>query len=341
MGFPRPEKSAILTDHGSAHPRIRTENETMRVVFIGTGEIGIPSLEHLAASRKHELAGVVTQPDRPAGRGLKPQPSPVKRAALGHHLQIFQPEDINRPAAIAQLRYLRADVFVVVAFGQILSREILGIPARACLNIHASLLPRHRGAAPIQAAIRSGDRHSGLTLIWMDEGLDTGDILLQKKTVIRLDDTAQTLHDRLAHMAPDALDEALFLLESRKAIRIPQDPSQATYAKKLKKEEGHILWNQPQRGVDRHIRAMNPWPGAYTFIPSPEGPRLLKVFSTIHSFCAQGKPGEVLRTDEHGILVACGKGGLLLREVQLEGKRRIHAADFARGYNLPTGTILG
>ncbi|MCC6356657.1 MAG: methionyl-tRNA formyltransferase [Verrucomicrobiae bacterium] len=312
----------------------------MRVVFIGTGDIGVPALEHLAASRKHELAGVVTQPDRPAGRGLRPQASPVKRSALARHVQIFQPENINCPTAIAQLRYLRADVFVVVAFGQILAGEVLQIPSRACINIHASLLPRHRGAAPIQAALRSGDRHSGITIIWMDEGLDTGDILLQKKTVIRLDDTAQTLHDRLAQMAPDALDDALDLLDSRRATRLPQDPTRATYAKKLKKEDGRILWNQPQRGVDHHIRAMNPWPGAYTFIPSPEGPRMLKIFATILSSRAKGKPGEILRTDEHGILVACGKGGLLLREVQLEGKRRIHAADFLRGYDLPIGTVL-
>lgn len=312
----------------------------MRVVFIGTGEIGVPALEHLATGSRHELAGVVTQPDRPAGRGLKPQPSPVKRASLARHLQIFQPEDINRPTSIAQLRYLRADVFVVVAFGQILSREVLGIPSRACINIHASLLPRHRGASPIQAAIRAGDRHSGLTLIWMDEGLDTGDILLQKKTVIRLDDTAQTLHDRLAQMAPDAVEDALDLLDRRRAVRLPQDPGLVTYAKKLKKEEGRILWNQPQRAVDRHIRAMNPWPGAYTFIPSPEGPRMLKIFATILSSRAKGKPGEILGADEHGILVACGKGGLLLREVQLQGKRRLHAADFLRGYSLPVGTVL-
>lgn len=313
----------------------------MRVVFIGTGEIGVPTLEHLAANRDHVLAGVVTQPDRPAGRGLKPQASPIKNSAIAHHLQIFQPEDINRPTAVAQLRYLRADVFVVVAFGQILSREVLGIPARACLNIHASLLPRHRGASPIQAAIRSGDRHSGLTLIWMDEGLDTGDILLQRKTVIRLDDNAQTLHDRIARMAPGALEEALELIDHRKAIRIPQDPTKATYAKKLKKEEGRVLWNQSQRGVDRHIRAMNPWPGAYTFLPSPDGPRMFKIFSTTLSFRAQGKPGEILRTDERGILVACAQGGLLLREVQIEGKRRMSAADFVRGCPVPAGTILG
>jgi len=313
----------------------------MRVVFIGTGEIGVPSLEQLATSRQHVLAGVVTQPDRPAGRGLKPQASPIKLAAISHHIQTFQPEKINSPTAIAQLRYLRADVFVVAAFGQILSRDVLGIPTRACLNIHASLLPRHRGAAPIQAAIRSADRHSGLTIMWMDEGLDTGDILLQKKTVIRLDDNAQTLHDRIARMAPDALDEALDLLERRRAIRIPQDPTKATYAKKLKKEDGRILWNQTQRGVDHHIRAMNPWPGAYTFLPSADSPRMLKIFSTKLSFRANGKPGEVLRTDDHGILVACGKGGLLLREVQLEGKRRMSAVDFARGHKIPDGMIFG
>lgn len=312
----------------------------MRVVFIGTGEIGVPTLERLAANRGHDLVGVVTQPDRPAGRGLKPQPSPIKQAALAHHFQVLQPENINAPNALAQLRCLCGDVFLVAAFGQILSREVIEMPDRACLNIHASLLPRHRGAAPIQAAIRSGDRHSGITIMWVAEALDSGDVLLQKKTVIRAEDTAQTLHDRLAQMAPDAIEEALDLLDRRRAIRIPQDPTQATYAKKLKKEDGRIHWEQPQGTVDRHIRAMNPWPGAYTFIPSPEGPRMLKIFTATLSARAKGKPGEILRADEDGILVACGEGGLLLREIQLQGKRRLHAAEFLRGCDLPVGTVL-
>lgn len=313
----------------------------MRVVFIGTGEIGVPTLEHLASSRTYELAGVVTQPDRPAGRGLKPQPSAVKLAAIARHLQVFQPDNINRATSIAQLRYLRADVFVVAAFGQILSTEVLRVPTRACLNIHASLLPHHRGASPIQAAIRGGDRHSGLTIMWMDEGLDTGDILLQRKTVIRIDDTAGSLHDRLARMAPLLLDDALDLIARARALRRPQDPTQATYARKLKKEDGRIDWKAPQRTVDRQIRAMIPWPGAFTLAPGPEGPKLLKVFSTIISNRATGKPGEVLRIDEHGMLVACGAGGLLLRDVQLEGRKRMHAADFARGVHLQPGTVLG
>ncbi len=312
----------------------------MRVVFIGTGAIGVPALEHLASLASHTVAGVVTQPDRPAGRQQKPLASPVKEAALNLHLPIYQPETVNSPAALAQLRYLAGDAFVVIAYGQILSPAVLSMAPRGCINVHASLLPKYRGASPIQAAIANGERYSGLTTMFMDAGLDTGDMILQARTVIRRHDTAAKLHDRLAQMAPALLEKTLDLLETGEAPRSPQDPAEASYAKKLRKEDGHIDWNLSQRAVDCHIRAMLPWPGAFSWIHTAGAPKMLKIHSTILSNRASGRPGEVVRVDEHGILVAARVGGLLLRQVQLEGKRAMRAADFARGFNLPAGTRL-
>lgn len=294
----------------------------------------------LAHSTKHSLVGVITQPDRPTGRQQKLTPSPIKSLAFKLHCKIFQPENINAAAVVEQIRYLQPDVMVVAAYGQILSKAILILPQYGCLNVHASLLPKYRGAAPIQAAIRSREKETGITIMWMNEGLDTGDILLQESLSIRSDDTAETLHDRLSALAPKALSKALDQIQGGKAERIPQKNEEASYVKKLRKEDGHIDWNKPKRDVDAHIRAMTPWPSAYSWIPEGKDHRMLKIFTTILSRRAKGKPGEVLRIDKHGILVAAGDGGLLLREVQLEGKKRMHAAEFARGYNLPVGTIL-
>jgi methionyl-tRNA formyltransferase len=286
------------------------------------------------------VVGVVTQPDKPAGRTQSLQPSPIKQEAFKLHLPVYQPEKINSPSSLAQLKYLKPDVIVVFAYGQILKKSILDLPELACLNIHASLLPKHRGAACIQAALRQGDPETGLTVMWMDEGLDTGDLLLQEKITIRRTDTAGTLHDKIAALSPAVLMKALDLLHRGKGNRIPQNDKEASYAKKLVKEDGHLNWSQSQRALDCHIRSMTPWPGAYSWIPEKGDLRMLKIFKTILSRRARGKPGEILRVDRHGILVAAGEGGLLLREVQLEGRKRLHAAEFARGYNLPVGMIL-
>jgi methionyl-tRNA formyltransferase len=311
----------------------------MRVVFVGTGEIGVPSYEAIAASR-HEVVGVVTQPDRPAGRKLELTASPVKQSALRLHHSIFQPEKINSEAALEQLRYLKPDVLVVCAYGQILRPPVLELPRLACLNLHASLLPRHRGASCIQAAIRAGDRRTGLTLMWMDRGLDTGDILLAETTPISQEDTAGTVHDRLAGLGPRLLLRGLDLLEAGKAPRLPQDPDQATYAPKLSKTDGHINWSLPQKEIDRHIRSMTPWPSAYSYLEVEGQRKHLKIQRTILSNRASGAPGEILRIDEHGILVAAGQGGLLLREVQVEGRSRMHAAACARGLRIGVGMVL-
>jgi methionyl-tRNA formyltransferase len=264
----------------------------------------------------------------------------VKEAAFKLHLKIYQPEKIGGATSVAQLKYLKPDLIVVAAYGQILTKEILNLPKFGCLNIHTSLLPKYRGASPIHSAIAAGERQSGVTIMWMDEGLDTGDILSQEVLTIRRHETAQTLHDRLAKVGGDALLKALPLIETGNAPRTKQDKAKATLTKKLKKEDGHINWDRPQMEIDAHIRAMTPWPSAYVWIPQAGDQKMLKIFTTIISRRAKGKPGEVVRVDKHGILVAAKVGGLLLREVQLEGKKKMHAAEFARGFNLPVGLVF-
>jgi methionyl-tRNA formyltransferase len=313
----------------------------MRVLFIGTGEIGLPALRALAQSPDHTVLGVVTQPDKPVGRQLKLAASPVKQEAFQLHLKVFQPEKIGAASSVAQLRYLNPDLIVVAAYGQILPKTILDLPKYGCLNLHTSMLPKYRGASPIHSAIAAGEKESGVTIMWMDEGLDTGDILVQQAVTLRRHETAQTLHDRLAKIGSELLLKSIPLVETGNAPRLKQDATKATLTKKLNKEHGHIDWDRPQRQIDAHIRAMTPWPSAYSWIPQSGGDqKMLKIFTTIISRAAKGKPGTVLRVDKHGILVAAKIGGLLLREVQLEGKKRMHAAEFARGFNLPVGLVL-
>ena len=312
----------------------------MRIIFIGTGEIGLPALHALTKAPEHHVLAVVTQPDRPVGRQLKLAASPIKEAAFKLHLKIYQPEKIGSTTSVAQLTYLKPDLIVVIAYGQILTKDILNLPKYGCLNIHTSLLPKYRGASPIHAAIAANERQSGVTIMWMDEGLDTGDILLQEVVTLRRHDTTESLHDRLAKLSVTALTKAIPLVATGNAPRIKQDKAKATLTKKLHKEDGHIKWDRPQVDIDAHIRAMTPWPSAYSWIPQEADQKMLKIFSTIVSRRAKGKPGEVLRVDKHGVLVAAKVGGLLLREVQLEGKKRMHAAEFARGFNLPVGLVL-
>lgn len=320
----------------------------MRLVYVGSGDIGLPTLRALLAARdagRHELLAVVTQPDKPVGRHQLLQSSPIKTLALSGGLPVLQPDRLRRPEAVEALRMLAADVFVVFAYGQILPPAVLVLPRLACLNLHASLLPRHRGAAPIHAAVLSGDRESGLTVMYMDPGLDTGDALLETRLRLRHRETAGSLHDRLAALSPDSLLHALDLLEAGDAPRKPQDNALATYAPKLDKESGRIDWTRDHTALDRHVRGMNPWPGAFTTLPAvsdPGGrPRLLKVSSALPVRRCAGRPGEVLRSGGRGLLVAAGTGGLLLREVQLEGKKRLPIAEFLRGNPLHAGMLVG
>lgn len=312
----------------------------MRVLYIGSGDIGLPALRFLLDSDLHQVAGVVTQPDKPAGRRLELTAPPVKRLAVDRGVPILQPVKIRNAEAVEQLRELAPEVIVVMAYGQILPRFVLEIPSVACLNLHASLLPRHRGAAPIQATIEAGDRESGITVMYVDEGLDTGDILLQRSLRVRRRETAGTLHDRLADVAPGALEEALGLLQSGRAPRIPQDPALATYAPKLSRESGRIEWSLPALAIERHVRAMNPWPGAWTTIAAGKGVTKIKVHTVIAMRRRPGTPGVVEVADRHGILVGAGDGSILLRELQPEGKRRMTAAEYLRGNPLATGLSI-
>jgi methionyl-tRNA formyltransferase len=301
----------------------------MRIVFIGAGEIGVPTLQALPRSREHQLIGVVTQPDKPVGRAQRIEPTPIRRALAGSKVPILQPVRIKDRQAIEDIRALQPDAIVVMAYGQILPREVLEIPRVACLNLHASLLSRWRGAAPVQAAIAAGDPQTGITVMYMAEGLDTGDILLQHKIDILPTDTGGSLHDRLAQIALNALLEALQMLAKGNAPRIPQDNALATHAPKLTRDDGKIDWSEPAEIIERKIRAFNPWPGAFTEIASP-GARKLKIFSA-RIVDLNGKPGEFLRSDEE-LVIAAGKGGLSLDEVQLEGKRRMDVVEFVRGH---------
>jgi methionyl-tRNA formyltransferase len=305
----------------------------MRVVFIGTGEIGVPTLRALLGSDQHIVAGAVTQPDKPVGRDQRIQQSPIKQALSGRNIPVLQPLRMKNQESIEQLKALAPDAIVVMAYGQILPPAVLELPRLGCLNLHASLLPRWRGAAPIQAAIAAGDSETGITVIYMDEGLDTGDMLLQRKIKIRPNETGESLHERLSQVAPEGLLESLRLLANGQAPRIPQDPAQATYAPKLNRERGRIDWTQPAEMIERKIRAYQPWPGTFTTVTVPcEKPRNLKVFGAV-AIDQSGAPGDIVYADHRGLVIAAGKDALSLQEVQLEGKRRMSAAEFLRGYS--------
>lgn len=308
----------------------------MRVLFIGTGDIGLPSLEWLLNTPKHEVVGVVTQPDKPVGRKQVLTPPQIKVRALAAGKQVVQPPKIRH--AVEELKAFNADVAVVVAYGQILSRAVLDVPKFGCLNIHASLLPRHRGAAPIQAAIRDGDAETGITIMFMDEGLDTGDILLMKRMPIMADDTGGGLHDKLALQAPAALEEALDLLTTGHPPREKQDDSKATHIRKLTRQDGRIDWNRSAVELDRLIRAFTPWPGTFCLLKDAQ----MKIHraQAIPEANACPLPGTIVSADVQGILVNCGSGLLNLLEVQIEGGKRLSAADFLRGHPLQAGDVL-
>lgn len=296
----------------------------MRVLFIGTGEIGVPVLRWLMESSEHEFVGIVTQPDKPVGREQRIEAPPIKAAVAASNVPVLQPKRIKADDAVAEVRALAPEVIVVMAYGQILPRALLEVPPIACLNLHASLLPRHRGAAPIQAAIMAGDRETGISVMYVDEGLDTGDVLLQKRIEIAADETGGSLHDRLAQIAPAALEEALAALRNGTAPRIPQENALATYAAKLERDHGRLDWNEPAPLLERKIRAFDPWPGAFAVLRDEAGrERKLKVFRASVVDSCSADPGN--------LVIPTKQGALRLEEVQLEGKRRMGAVEFLRG----------
>ena len=309
----------------------------MKILFLGTAEFACPSLEALLAS-PYELLGVITQPDRPRGRGQKLVPSPVKSLALKANLPIYQPEKVREPSFLKVLESLRPDLMAVVAYGQILSAAVLSIPSNGCVNVHGSLLPKYRGAAPIVRAILGGESRTGVTTMFMDPGMDTGPILLTEETEIGEEDTAGTLHDRLSQMGARLLLRTLEGLEASALTPRPQDHSQATYAPKIEKEEARIDWKAPARQLYNLIRGFDPWPGAFT---SWAG-RVLKLF---HPGFGENEtresPGTIVQASREGLRIATSHGFLLIREVQMENRPRMGVAEFLRGYPLQVGVRLG
>lgn len=319
----------------------------MNVIFAGTPEFARVALERLLQAG-FTVPLVLTQPDRPAGRGMKLQASPVKQCALEHGIAVAQPRSLrldgkypeDAAAAKAALEAAQADVMVVAAYGLILPQWTLDLPRWGCLNIHASLLPRWRGAAPIHRAIEAGDAETGVTIMQMDAGLDTGDMLLVEKTPIRPDDTTTTLHDRLADLGGRLIVEALELAACGGLKAVPQPAEGVTYAHKIEKAESLIDWTLPAEVIGRRIRAFDPFPGAST----QAGDEVIKLWSYEIDSCYRAHsllPGQILTTNDAGVTVACGEGALRLTVLQRAGGKRLAAADFLRGFPLAPGTILG
>jgi len=306
-----------------------------RLVFMGTPEFACPTLRKLI-ERNEEVIAVVTQPDRPKGRGQRLTPPPVKVLAEEHGIPVLQPEKVRMPEFIAAMADLRPDLIIVVAFGQILPQTLLNIPRFGCINVHASLLPRYRGAAPINWCIINGETETGVTTMQMDAGLDTGDMLVKRAIPIDPDEDASSLHDRLAPVGAEALAETLDLLREGRLDPEKQADALSCYAPMLRKEDGIIDWTAPAPAVKNRVRGMSPWPGAYTFLDG----LTLKLFR-VSTGSGTGRPGTVIQAGKNRVEVACGSGSVMLEEVQLEGRKRLTAADFLAGFKIEPGTLLG
>ncbi len=303
----------------------------MKVAFAGTPEFAAAALEAILAAG-FDVPLVLTQPDRPAGRGMQLQPSPVKRVALAAGIPVHQPEKLRTPEQQAPLAEVQADVLVVAAYGIILPQAVLDLPRHGCLNIHASLLPRWRGAAPIHRAIQAGDAETGITIMQMDAGLDTGPMLLSRAESIHADDTTGSLHDRLAQLGAEMIVEALRALPGG-LTATPQPADGVTYAAKIGKAEANVDWSRPAAEIERAIRAFNPFPGAVATLQQTP----VKLWRA-RAIDASGTPGEVLLAEGAGVIVACGKGALCITELQKPGGKRLPAADFLRGMPIAAGS---
>ncbi len=310
----------------------------MRVVFMGTPDFAVPCLKALINEKNHDVLGVFTQPDRRKGRGKKMQGTPIKILATEEKIPVYQPEKLNTPENYQILKDLKADVFVVVAYGQILSTEILEIPPYGAINVHASLLPEYRGAAPIHWALIHGEEETGITTMQMDEGLDTGDMLLQESVEIGAEDTTGDLHDRLALLGPRILLKTLKGLKNDEITPIPQELNKGSYAPKITRELARISWDLPAKDIYNLIRGLNPYPGAQT---SYRG-KSLKVHEARWIREDSGKePGTILTVGKAGILVATGKERILITEIQFSGKKRMKVAEYLAGNTLEENTKLG
>ncbi|MBP3523534.1 MAG: methionyl-tRNA formyltransferase [Clostridia bacterium] len=305
---------------------------------MGTPDFAVPSLRALI-DQGYEVVGVFCQPDRPKGRGHKLAACPVKELAQSAGIPVFQPERIKREEGVAMLKGCAPDLCVTAAFGQLLSQEILDIPPLGTINVHSSLLPRHRGSAPINWSIIKGDQVTGVTTMFTDKGMDTGDILLTRETPIGQTENAGELTDRLAVMGAELLIETIRALEAGTLLRIPQDHEAATYEPKMDKELGRIDWRKPAQELDWLVRGTTPWPGAFTTL----GEQTIKVFElTILDGAASGAPGEIIAADaKRGLVVSCGDHDVLLAQIQMPGAKRMNAKDYLRGHTMETGVCLG
>lgn len=306
-----------------------------RIIFMGTPDFACPTLQKLIDLNENLLA-VVTQPDRPKGRGQKLMPPPVKELAVKHGIPVHQPLKVRNPDFVELVRELKPDAIVVVAFGQILPKALLDIPPHGCINVHASLLPRYRGAAPLNWCIINGETETGATTMLMDPGLDTGPMLLQQKTPIDENEDILSLHDRMAALGAELLAETLDRLKAGDITPLPQSDDNTCYASMLKKEDGLIDWQKDARAIHDQVRGMSVWPGAYTYL----GEQMLKIFST-STGSGSGAPGTVLKASKGQLEVACRSGSLLIRELQLSGKKRLDTGSFLAGFPIAEGTLLG
>ncbi len=311
----------------------------MKIVYMGTPDFAVPSLEELI--RFHDVAAVVTQPDRPKGRGKKMQFSPVKEKALEHKIPVYQPEKVREPEFFDVLERIAPDLIVVAAFGQILPESVLNLPKYGCINIHASLLPKYRGAAPIQWAVIDGEKESGVTIMHMEKGLDTGDMILKKAVTLDPKETGESLHDKLAAIGGPLVIEAISQLEAGTAPRKKQDDSQSCYAKMLTKELGHIDWNRSAVEIERLIRGLNSWPSAFSYYQG----KMLKIWEAdvvpASDSVQTAVPGTVMAVDKKNMTIMTGDGLLRLQEVQLQGKKRMTVQAFLLGNPVECGTVLG
>ncbi len=311
----------------------------MRTIFMGSAAFACPSLDRLISKRDIELAAVVTQPDRPRGRNLEIAACPVKSRVESLGIPVLTPVDINAPGSVAALRDCGPDLIVVVAYGQILKPAILSMPPLGCINLHASLLPKYRGAAPIQWAIANGERATGVTTQFMNERMDAGDILLQRTAAISPDDTAGSLHDKLASLGAGTLDETVAQIRSGTVERIPQEEADATFAPKLSKSDGRIDWHFPAAVLANRIRAFNPWPACHAEIPEGSGRMVKVLIARVER--GSGVPGTVLAVTGDGPLIQTGDGAVRLLQVQPEGKKPMTGSDFIRGCRIAVGDRLG
>jgi methionyl-tRNA formyltransferase len=311
----------------------------LRIIFMGTAELSCASLEKLACDKRLSVVAVVTQSDKPKGRDLKLQPSPVKFLAQKLNLLVLQPQRSRDEKFVSELRELKPDLIVVVAYGQILPQTILDLPKFGCLNVHTSLLPKYRGASPIQSAILNGETETGVTIMKMDAGLDTGPILSTCRTPILPTDDSQTLHDRLAQLGAQLLVETIPDFIAGKISPQPQPTEGSSYAAKIKKEDGQIDWEKSAWEIWNRLRAFTPWPGAFTFFPAQPKSQRLKIWKA-EIVERSGSAGKIILADKNGIVVACGQNALRVLELQREGGRRMNSAEFLAGCALKVGEKL-